>query len=89
MDAQPIRHAGFTIPNFRCWVTPVSLNWKLAMLARHDSFGRLRRARELLGEVREYPLSIKDVAREIGISPFHFIGQFEALFGLTPHQFRI
>ncbi len=59
------------------------------MLSRHDSFGRLCRARELLGEVREYPLSIKDVAREIGMSPFHFIRQFEALFGLTPHQFRI
>ena len=59
------------------------------MLSRQDSFGRLCRARELLGEMREYPLSIKDVAREIGMSPFHFIRQFEALFGLTPHQFRI
>ncbi len=76
-------------PIFRCWVTPVSLNWKLAKLSRHDSFGRLCRARELLGEVREQPLSIKDVAREIRMSPFHFIRQFDALFGLTPHQFRI
>jgi len=25
----------------------------------------------------------------VHISPFHFIRQFEALFGLTPHQFRI
>ncbi len=23
------------------------------------------------------------------MSPFHFIRQFEALFGVTPHQFRI
>jgi len=59
------------------------------MLLRHDAFSRLCRARELLGEVREHPLSIKDVAREIRMSPFHFIRQFEALFGLTPHQFRI
>jgi AraC-like DNA-binding protein len=59
------------------------------MLLRHDAFGGLCRARELLGEVREEPLSIKDVAREVGISPFHFIRQFEALFGLTPHQFRM
>jgi len=59
------------------------------MLSRHDSFDRICRARELLGEVREQPLSIKDVAREIRMSPFHFIRQFEALFGLTPHQFRI
>jgi AraC-like DNA-binding protein len=42
-----------------------------------------------LGEVREQPLSIKDIAREIRMSPFHFIRQFEALFGVTPHQFRI
>jgi AraC-like DNA-binding protein len=34
-------------------------------------------------------LSIEDVAREIEISPFHFIRQFEAVFGSTPHQFRI
>jgi AraC-like DNA-binding protein len=59
------------------------------MLLKHDAFGRLCRARELLGEVRERPLSIKHVAREIRMSPFHFIRQFEALFGLTPHQFRI
>ena len=59
------------------------------MLLRHDAFSRLCRARELLGEVRERPLSIKDVAREIRMSPFHFIRQFQALFGLTPHQFRI
>jgi AraC-like DNA-binding protein len=59
------------------------------MLLGHDTFGRLCRARELLGEVREQPLSIKDVAREAGMSPFHFIRRFEALFGLTPHQFRM
>ncbi len=59
------------------------------MLLRHDAFGRLCRAREMLGEVREQPLSIQDVAREAGMSPFHFIRRFEALFGLTPHQFRM
>jgi AraC-like DNA-binding protein len=42
-----------------------------------------------LGEVREDPLSVKDVARAVRMSPFDFIRQFEALFGLTPHQFRI
>src|SRR5450631_2391197 len=59
------------------------------MLLGHDTFVRLCRARELLGEVREQPLSIKDGAREAGMSPFHFIRRFEALFGLTPHQFRM
>jgi AraC-like DNA-binding protein len=59
------------------------------MLFRHDVFNWLCRARELLGDVREPRLSIRDVARETGMSPFHFIRQFEALFGITPHQFRI
>jgi AraC-like DNA-binding protein len=46
-------------------------------------------ARELLGETPEMPLSIAQIARTVGISPFHFIRQFEAIFGTTPHQFRI
>ena len=37
----------------------------------------------------QQPLSIEHIAREVRISPFHFIRQFEAVFGLTPHQFRI
>jgi len=59
------------------------------MLLQPDAFKRLCRARELLGEVPEQPLSIKEIAHEAGMSPFHFIRQFEALFGRTPHQFRI
>jgi AraC-like DNA-binding protein len=59
------------------------------MLLRHDSFRRLCSARDLLIEAHDQPLSIKDIAREARMSPFHFIRQFEAVFGLTPHQFRI
>jgi AraC-like DNA-binding protein len=59
------------------------------MLLKHDGFRRLCRARELLSEVHEIPVSIEDVARQVHISPFHFIRQFEAVFGSTPHQFRI
>jgi AraC-like DNA-binding protein len=59
------------------------------MLLRHEGFRRLCRARELLREVREPSPSIADLAREVQISPFHFIRQFEAVFGVTPHQFRI
>ena len=47
------------------------------------------RARDLLLEEREYPLSIKDLAQEVRVSPFHLIRQFEAVFGVTPHQFRL
>jgi AraC-like DNA-binding protein len=59
------------------------------MLMEPDAFQRLCRARELLGELREQRLSIPDVAREVRMSPFHMIRRFEALFGLTPHQYRI
>src|SRR5262245_17247625 len=59
------------------------------MLLRHEGFRRLCRARELLRDVSEESLSTAAIARAVGISPFHFIRQFEALFGVTPHQFRI
>jgi AraC-like DNA-binding protein len=59
------------------------------VLLRHEGFRRLCRARDLLREPREPSPSIADLARELQISPFHFIRQFEAVFGATPHQFRI
>ena len=59
------------------------------MLLRPEGFRRLCRARDLLREFRDPSPSIADLAREVRISPFHFIRQFEAVFGVTPHQFRI
>ena len=58
------------------------------MLLRHEGFRRLCRARDLLLDTRERPLTIHELARDIQISPFHLIRQFEAVFGSTPHQFR-
>jgi AraC-like DNA-binding protein len=59
------------------------------MLLRHAGFQRLCRARDLLVEQVDPPLSIADIARDAQMSPSHFIHQFEAVFGRTPHQFRI
>jgi AraC-like DNA-binding protein len=59
------------------------------MVISAQNFRGLCRARDLLGEVRERSLSIEAVARTVAISPFHFIRQFQAVFGVTPHQFRI
>jgi AraC-like DNA-binding protein len=50
---------------------------------------RLCRARDRLRETGDAGRSIADVAREAGISPYHFIRLFRAVFGETPHQFRI
>ena len=59
------------------------------MLLRHEGFRRLCEARDLLREQPEVSPSIDQVARRVQMSPFHFIRRFEALFGVTPHQFRI
>jgi AraC-like DNA-binding protein len=59
------------------------------MLLRHPGFGRLCRARDVLAAPSELSVPIHAIAREVGMSPSHFIHQFEALFGCTPHQFRI
>jgi AraC-like DNA-binding protein len=50
---------------------------------------RLCRARDILRETHDRRLSIEEVAREAAVSPFHFIRLFHAMFGETPHQFRI
>ena len=54
-----------------------------------DTFVRLCRARDLLREVADRPLTLEDIARDAAMSHFHFIRQFTALFGITPHQYRI
>ena len=59
------------------------------MLLTPDQLARLCLARDLLGKTPETALSVAEIARTVGISPFHFIRQFEAVFGATPHQFRI
>jgi AraC-like DNA-binding protein len=43
----------------------------------------------MLRETQDQPISIRDIAHAANMSPFHFIRQFEAVFGATPHQFRI
>jgi AraC-like DNA-binding protein len=59
------------------------------MLLRHEGFRRLCQARDLLSQLDGPQPTIEALAREVGISPFHFSRQFEAVFGVTPHQYRI
>ena len=59
------------------------------MILRPDVFDRLCRARVALTEEPEVAPTVEEVARSAGISPFHFIRQFESVFGSTPHQLRI
>ena len=70
-------------------MTSTRVTLEIDVLLRHEGFRRLCLARDLLREQREPSPSIAELAREVQISPFHFIRQFEAVFGVTPHQFRI
>lgn len=49
---------------------------------------QLCKARDLLAQLGSPHVCIGDAAREAGLSPFHFIRRFAAVFGQTPHQFR-
>lgn len=55
----------------------------------HCTFIRLCRTRDRLREVGDRKLTINEIAREAAVSPYHFIRLFSAVFGETPHQFRM
>lgn len=59
------------------------------MLLDDCTFRRLRAARDFLALNAGQPRSLQEAAAVAGMSPFHFIRQFAALFGSTPHQFQI
>jgi len=54
-----------------------------------ELLSRLCHARDLLRDWEEEPLSISAVARASGLTRFHFIRVFKALFGETPHQYSL
>jgi AraC-like DNA-binding protein len=52
------------------------------------TFRRLVRARDLLAGDTHDAFTVRAIAEHVGLSPFQFIRQFDAVFGTTPHQFR-
>jgi AraC-like DNA-binding protein len=54
-----------------------------------DLLSRLCKARNMLRDPENGVRSISEIARWSGISSFHFIRLFRAVFGQTPHQCRI
>jgi AraC family transcriptional regulator len=50
---------------------------------------RVDRARELLANRFDEPLSLDLVAREAGMSPFHFSRVFRELVGMPPHRYLL
>lgn len=58
-------------------------------MLKDDTRIRLCRARDMLASMDDDALRLDAVAREVQMSPFHLIRQFQSVFGITPHQFRI
>lgn len=48
-----------------------------------------KKLKQLILNAPENTFSIKDMAKSIGISPYHMIRKFKEICGLTPHQFQI
>ncbi len=56
---------------------------------RIELFKRLQRARDIMESSFTEELSLSTIANEACLSPHHFLRQFKALYGITPHQFLI
>jgi AraC-like DNA-binding protein len=52
------------------------------------TFHRLVSARALLAGETHDACSVRAIAEYVGLSRFHFIRQFAAVYGTTPHQLR-
>jgi AraC-like DNA-binding protein len=57
-------------------------------MIRPELLSRLCNARDLLRDWENEPISVSAVARASGLTRFHFIRLFKAMFGETPHQYR-
>ncbi len=49
---------------------------------------RIRKACELIARNADQPLSLKRIASDVGMSPFHFQRRFKAIVGLTPKELQ-
>ena len=64
-------------------------SYTLTAMLHKDVLIRLCQARDLLRRTDEDNLSIRYVAKEVGMSPYHFIRLFKAVFGETPKQCQL
>ncbi len=59
-------------------------------VAKHPSHvGRIHHAMDRIEGACREPLPIDELARSIGLSPFHFLRVFRSVTGTTPHQYLI
>ena len=55
-------------------------------LVHGDVFRRLALARDFIAAHHASPLHLDEIARQAGLSPFHFLRLFRAAFDVTPHE---
>src|SRR5215467_13887890 len=60
----------------------------LKIMIHAELLSRLCHARDLLRDWEDEPISVGATARISGLTRFHFIRLFKAIFGETPHQYR-
>jgi len=54
---------------------------------REELWRRLNRGRDFIHAQFESGLSLSDIASAAGLSPFHFLRGFQAVFRMTPHEY--
>ena len=54
-----------------------------------ETFRGVVRSRDVIHAHWAEPVSIAQLAREAGLSEFHFIRSFERAFGITPHRYQV
>lgn len=57
--------------------------------ASENEINYSKKLKQIIIDAPENVFLIEDMAKSIGISPYHMIRQFKAACGLTPHQFQI
>ncbi len=55
---------------------------------RKEILRGLERAKTLIHDGMEQPMDVERMAREAGMSAFHFFRAFRSVYGTTPHQYR-
>jgi AraC-like DNA-binding protein len=58
-----------------------------ARVVDDDIFRRLVRTRDRIEDAYAEPLGLTTLARDAGLSPYHFLRLFQRVFGATPHAY--
>jgi len=63
-------------------------HFRRQFLYRSDPLPRNCRARDLIRDFYSGPVTLGDCAQEAGLSQWHFLRSFRAVFGETPKEFH-